>query len=248
MRDIAKNPIYFSGAPGFPSVNLPSAPSIQYVGAYGFYSYSVELKVDFFNYLRPSCLQAIKLKRNKKIVIMSPDLESFTAAYNALSFKSPDQGKKKILMQLNAENGWNLSAKEMRERVALMEHDKENGTNGNTDTKGTALARGDEKAKNGDQDKNSFVEPVSEADTINGQEEVQAREISEENAVDTPPSLPCDALKAQIKYKEESTRTFILYGRGKYDYGVTPNSDMQIMIDVRPNPFPYKTHKTPANR
>lgn len=159
---------------------------------------------------------------------MSPDLESFAVAYLALSLESRDQGKKKILTQLNAENGWNLSAKEMRERVALMENGKENEKHKNTDTERTVLPKGDEKTRNGDQNTNSLVEPVID----------EPREISEGNMVDTPPRLPCDALKAQIEYKKKSTRTFVLYGRGKYDYGVTPNSDMQIIIDVRPSPFP----------
>ncbi|KAI1608819.1 hypothetical protein EDD36DRAFT_94440 [Exophiala viscosa] len=47
-----------------------------------------------------------------------------------------------------------------------------------------------------------------------------------------PPALPANALAAQQKYKDESTRLFRLYGRGKYDFGVSPNSDQQIKIDI----------------
>lgn len=58
-----------------------------------------------------------------------------------------------------------------------------------------------------------------------------------DNAIDQstlpPPVLPADAFAAQKKYKEESIRCFKIYGRGNYDYGVTPNSDMQILIAVR---------------
>ena len=46
------------------------------------------------------------------------------------------------------------------------------------------------------------------------------------------PETPDDAWAAQLKYGEESTRCFILYGRGKYDYGITPTSDMQVKIQV----------------
>lgn len=48
-----------------------------------------------------------------------------------------------------------------------------------------------------------------------------------------PPMLPADALAAQDHYKETSTRCFRIFGRGEYDYGVTPNSDVQLHIDVR---------------
>ncbi|KAL8638163.1 MAG: hypothetical protein Q9226_009024 [Calogaya cf. arnoldii] len=34
-----------------------------------------------------------------------------------------------------------------------------------------------------------------------------------------------------VKYYEDSTRCFILYGRGKYDYGITPNPDQQLKLD-----------------
>ncbi|KAF2111381.1 hypothetical protein BDV96DRAFT_690299 [Lophiotrema nucula] len=45
-------------------------------------------------------------------------------------------------------------------------------------------------------------------------------------------TIPKNALAAQIRYKDESIRCFKLYGKGEYDWGVTPNSDMQIMIEV----------------
>ena len=47
-----------------------------------------------------------------------------------------------------------------------------------------------------------------------------------------PPQLPSDALAAQQKYMDENTRTFKLYGPGKYDFGVSPDSDQQIKIDI----------------
>ena len=47
-----------------------------------------------------------------------------------------------------------------------------------------------------------------------------------------PPQLPPNALEAQQKYKDESTRMFRLYGRGDYDFGVSPNADQQIKIDI----------------
>lgn len=65
----------------------------------------------------------------------------------------------------------------------------------------------------------------------------QTWEISQENLVDSPPVLPENALAAQEKFKDESTRCFVLYGRGKYDYGITPNTDMQLFIDVSPISF-----------
>jgi len=47
-----------------------------------------------------------------------------------------------------------------------------------------------------------------------------------------PPALPANALAAQHRYKDESTRLFRLYGRGEYDFGVSPNADQQIKIDI----------------
>lgn len=50
-----------------------------------------------------------------------------------------------------------------------------------------------------------------------------------------PPRLPTDAFAAQKLYKATSTRTFRIYGRAAHDFGVSPNSDMQIMIDIMHN-------------
>jgi hypothetical protein len=41
-----------------------------------------------------------------------------------------------------------------------------------------------------------------------------------------------DAHAALIRYKDKSTRLFKIYGRGEYDYGVSPNMDMQIFMTV----------------
>ena len=48
----------------------------------------------------------------------------------------------------------------------------------------------------------------------------------------SPIALPSYALAAQQKYKDESTRSFKLYGRGEYEDGVSPNGDQQIKIDI----------------
>jgi hypothetical protein len=53
----------------------------------------------------------------------------------------------------------------------------------------------------------------------------------------SPIVYPQDALRAQQRYKDESTRCFKLYSKGPYDFGVTPNSDQAIKIDVI---LPYK--------
>ncbi|KAF7331320.1 hypothetical protein MKEN_00009400 [Mycena kentingensis (nom. inval.)] len=45
-----------------------------------------------------------------------------------------------------------------------------------------------------------------------------------------PPSLPADALSAQQAYKAADRRCFKLYGRAEHDFGVTPNSDMGVLI------------------
>ncbi|KXT00968.1 hypothetical protein AC578_8207 [Pseudocercospora eumusae] len=47
--------------------------------------------------------------------------------------------------------------------------------------------------------------------------------------------IPKNALAVQTKYREQSTRTFKIYGRGEYNYGVTLNADMAILFDVSYN-------------
>ncbi|KAK0216336.1 hypothetical protein IW262DRAFT_1399723 [Armillaria fumosa] len=47
-----------------------------------------------------------------------------------------------------------------------------------------------------------------------------------------PPVLPANPLAAQLRFHKESTRFFILYGRGEYDYAVTPNSNVGIILST----------------
>ncbi|KAF2134011.1 hypothetical protein P153DRAFT_427887 [Dothidotthia symphoricarpi CBS 119687] len=47
-----------------------------------------------------------------------------------------------------------------------------------------------------------------------------------------PIQFPEDALAAQQRYKDESIRCFKLYGRGEYDYGVTPNADQSMLVGI----------------
>lgn len=48
------------------------------------------------------------------------------------------------------------------------------------------------------------------------------------------PVLPRDARAEQLRYQAESRRCYKLYGRGTtWDYGVTWNADMQLMVNVR---------------
>jgi hypothetical protein len=51
------------------------------------------------------------------------------------------------------------------------------------------------------------------------------------------PRLPANPLQAQLKYKDESTRYIKLYGSGEYDFGITPNSDMGVFIEVIVSPL-----------
>ncbi|KAK0200700.1 hypothetical protein DFS33DRAFT_1490081 [Desarmillaria ectypa] len=48
-----------------------------------------------------------------------------------------------------------------------------------------------------------------------------------------PPVLPANPLAAQLRFHRKSTRFFVLYGRGEYDYAVTPNSTIGIILSVR---------------
>ncbi|KAF2491925.1 hypothetical protein BU16DRAFT_564406 [Lophium mytilinum] len=41
--------------------------------------------------------------------------------------------------------------------------------------------------------------------------------------------------QTQQKYKDESIRCFKIYSRGPYDFGVTPNADMALKIDIAHN-------------
>jgi hypothetical protein len=44
--------------------------------------------------------------------------------------------------------------------------------------------------------------------------------------------IPEDALAAQQRYKNDSTRCFKIYGHGESNYGVSPNADRTIQIDI----------------
>lgn len=62
--------------------------------------------------------------------------------------------------------------------------------------------------------------------------DVKAQRVSAQQAKNALPELPSDPLEAQMRYKEDSTRYIILYGTGEYNFGIPPNADMGIMIDV----------------
>ncbi|OAG09879.1 uncharacterized protein CC84DRAFT_1213256 [Paraphaeosphaeria sporulosa] len=47
-----------------------------------------------------------------------------------------------------------------------------------------------------------------------------------------PIPLPKDAHAALVRYMETSRRCFRIYGRGEYDYGVSPNMDQQLLIGI----------------
>ena len=47
--------------------------------------------------------------------------------------------------------------------------------------------------------------------------------------------IPKDALEAQQHYKDNSTRVFKIYGRGEYNYGVSPCMDQGIRIEIAHN-------------
>ncbi|KZV87847.1 hypothetical protein EXIGLDRAFT_839635 [Exidia glandulosa HHB12029] len=50
------------------------------------------------------------------------------------------------------------------------------------------------------------------------------------------PALPIDARAEQLRYQKESPRSYKLYGRGtKWDYAVTWNVDMQLMVTMMQN-------------
>lgn len=44
--------------------------------------------------------------------------------------------------------------------------------------------------------------------------------------------LPKDAHAAHVHFMATSRRCFRIYGRGEYDYGVSPNMDQQLLIGV----------------
>ncbi|KAJ8082142.1 hypothetical protein PM082_007989 [Marasmius tenuissimus] len=54
-----------------------------------------------------------------------------------------------------------------------------------------------------------------EAEHIIGSEEYRSLPL---------PEIPRNAIAAQLKYRKESTRQLIIYGRGRYNFGITPNS------------------------
>ena len=161
---------------------------------------------------------------------MAPTEEEILSKLMPLREQEPGLGKKKLLERLNQENGWDVSSKEFRQIMTSME-----------ETRQRAL---DAVAKESDvSDGHNSLKALVNSSSLSGSSQagsegvvkdrpLQEWPISEENRIDTAPELTQDAWAAQVKYFEESTRIFILYGRGKYNCGITPNSDMQVKIEM----------------
>lgn len=168
---------------------------------------------------------------------MAPTDEAIVVKLMLLIEQVPDLGRKRLLSRLNSENGWHVSSKDFRAYISIIEEGKRRAIE---NLRQEAIQ--DENVTNGDAMlaklmNASTLAPLTEGGSTSSEGSIGLRQsqdwaISAENAFDTPPSLPTDAWAAQVKYYEESTRQFILYGRGKYNYGITPNSDMQLKINV----------------
>lgn len=52
------------------------------------------------------------------------------------------------------------------------------------------------------------------------------------SATEAELGIPKGALAAQNKYRKDSTRTFRIYGRGDYNFGVSLNVDMAVQMNI----------------
>ncbi|KAL5417182.1 hypothetical protein PMIN06_000922 [Paraphaeosphaeria minitans] len=69
---------------------------------------------------------------------------------------------------------------------------------------------------------------AKEEDTTGGAQQ----QLEPPKPASTPIQLPKDAHAALVRYMETSIRCFRIYGRGAYDYGVSPNMDQQLLIGI----------------
>ncbi|KAF2451690.1 hypothetical protein P171DRAFT_515658 [Karstenula rhodostoma CBS 690.94] len=69
---------------------------------------------------------------------------------------------------------------------------------------------------------------ATQEDTTSGAEQ---RSDTPQNTL-APIPLPENAHAAHLHYMVTSRRCFRIYGRGEYDYGVSPNMDQQILIGI----------------
>ena len=161
---------------------------------------------------------------------MAPSEDEVLSKLRKLLSDAPDMGKKRLLSRLNAENGWDISSKDFRPLLQIVEGERTVESQGEASQvsadrylENSANASGNSDAIRDDED--AWVDRVENHN-------LQRWEVSPENRFPSAPSLPKDAYAAQAKYYDESTRYFILYGRGEYDYGITPNADSQVKIKV----------------
>lgn len=84
-------------------------------------------------------------------------------------------------------------------------------------------------------DLKSSVTGKAEEEITNKQQTCSTAQEDDPTPDPDRPIYPQNALAAQQRYKKHSTRCFKLYGRGQYNYGVTPNATMAILIDVCQN-------------
>ena len=168
---------------------------------------------------------------------MAPTEEEIvTKLKQLIEQQGPDLGKKKLLSRLNSENGWDVSSKDFRVYMGTIEDGRKRAA----DDARQQASQDQDKDPTGSIGMLTGVMQATDigevgyanSEAISEGEALQEWIVSAENSTNIPPTLPNDAWAAQLQYYEESTRCFILYGRGKYDYGITPNSDMQINIEV----------------
>ncbi|KAK1216604.1 hypothetical protein PQX77_020724 [Marasmius sp. AFHP31] len=183
-----------------------------------------------------------------------PSDEEVVEAVKALRGREPDLGRPKVLAKLKEQHQWALSTKRLKQLMAVNDLEsshvsKMKNDSSNLDSR-LALLEGLEEIVD---HYSSSVKPPNcrgprgtfdvvssftymfnaisqfpafpdillydaydlKAEHVTGSEEYQSL---------PQPVIPSNAIAAQLKYRKESTRQLIIYGRGRYNFGITPNA------------------------
>ncbi|KAF8911267.1 hypothetical protein CPB85DRAFT_1304483 [Mucidula mucida] len=163
-----------------------------------------------------------------------PTLPSDMEVLLALDELPTPLGRPKILAALKTNNNWALSDTRLKK---LIEH--RNEAKNSKPPKRPLRVRSD--PIQALTDFMNAIQSVSPADVMKVYKEhpelhchrpVRIANVPDHIRALPPPSLPDDPLAAQLRYFKESTRIFVLYGRGHFDYGVTTNSSDGLMLQI----------------
>ncbi|KAF9023652.1 hypothetical protein BDZ89DRAFT_1069664 [Hymenopellis radicata] len=151
-------------------------------------------------------------------------------------------GRPKLLALLKSDNSWSLSDARLRKLINQREQEKK------PRQRPPGILPYNDLHEIKDFAKRYHCLACGSSPELHTNRKVQAVIVADRIKALPPPSLPNDALAAQLQFFEDSTRVFILYGRGKFNYAATPNASVGIMLALCRNRMLefLKIHPSPS--